>query len=343
MSVIFISYIIPCFNVKDYLPRCLESLERQSVPGVELEFIIVNDGSTDDTLSLIRDFENRDNRVVVIDQSNQGVCAARNHGLKLAKGEYVFFLDGDDWLTDDASEVMYRFCRDSRPDIALFSHYKIQEGHTDARVWVDCSKYLSPGYYSRQDYINKTLYFPISNKLYRRNFLNSNEVSFDEHLKTGEVYTFYIHSIVLSDTVAVSPDFVMYYLKRSGESATTSISVERDISILDTLHTVNGYVKKHCSVLAEKRSYLSSIFWLVTSFSLIKYVGRTPYRKDLGQLIRRVKQDQEYFELLKFFTGKGLSVSKHSLLAIAIRFLPPRIAYTFIRGYYKFATRNNSE
>lgn len=343
MSCPFISYIIPCYNVQSYLPKCIDSLEKQVIPESGVEFVFVNDGSTDGSLSLIRQFAERDNRVVIIDQSNQGVCVARNNGLSSARGEYVFFMDGDDWLTDDASEVMYRFCRDSRPDIALFSHYKIQEGHTDARVWVDCSKYLSPGYYSRQDYINNTRYFPISNKLYRRAFLNSKGVSFDEHLKTGEVYTFYIHSIVLADTVAVSPDFVMYYLKRSGESATTSISVERDVSILDTLHTVNGYVKKHCSVLAEKRSFLSSIFWLVTSFSLIKYVGRTPYRKDLGQLIRRVKQDQEYFELLKFFTGKGLSVSKHSLLAIAIRFLPPRITYTVIRGYYKFATRNNTE
>lgn len=340
MSGIFISYIVPCFNVRNYLPKCIESLEKQAVSGVELEFVIINDGSTDDTLSLIRDFERRDNRVVVIDQSNQGVCAARNHGLDIAKGEYVFFLDGDDWLTDDASEAMYNFCRVPKPDIALFNHYKIQENHSDARVWVDCSKHISPGVYSKEEYIDKTLYFPISNKLYRREFLISNSIYFDDHLRTGEVYTFYIHSLVLSNTVGVSSDFVMYYLKRKGESATTSIDIKRDLSILDTLHTVNGYVDKYCSILAEKHSYLSSVFWLVTSFALIKYVGRTPYRKDLGQLISRVKKDEEYYELLKYFTGKGLSLSKHSLLALAIRFLPSRIAYSVIRGYYQFATRN---
>ena len=340
MSDVFISYIIPCYNVRNYLPKCIESLEKQTSSSIGMEFIMINDGSTDDTLSLIRDFERRDQRVIVIDQPNQGVCVARNHGLLLARGEYVFFLDGDDWLPEDASEKMYCFCQERKPDMVLFSHYKIQEGHTDAKVWVDCSKFLSPGVYSTEEYITNTRYLPISNKLYRREFLSTNGIRYDEQLRTGEVYTFYIHALVKSHTVGVSSDFNMYYLKRKGDSATTIIDINRDLTILDTLHTVNEYVNDNCVQLKEKRSYLSSVFWLVTSFALIKYVGRTTYRKDIGQLIRRVKNDDEYYMLLKHFSGKGFSFSKHSLLAVAIRFFPPRIAYSFIRSYYRFATRN---
>lgn len=341
MAGVFVSYIVPCYNVQAYLPTCLESLRKQRIPEAELEFVLVNDGSTDGTLALIRQFAAEDSRVVVIDQPNQGVCAARNHGLAVAKGVYVFFLDGDDWLTDNASDAMYRFCRDSMPDIALFNNYKIQEGKTEGEVWIDCTRHIDSGIYSKVEYLERTTYFPLSLKLYRRTFLMAHEIDFDRQLVAGEFYTFFIHALVRARTVGISPEFVMYYLKRKGDSATTSISVERDSTVIDTLHVVNGYVQRFCPQLQEKRAYLSSSFWLVTSFAVIKYVGRTRYRKEIGQLMDKVRADEEYRTLLQYFTGKGLSRSKHTLLALAIRFLPPRAAYFLIRQYYKFATRKN--
>ncbi len=341
MAGVFVSYIVPCYNIQAYLPKCLESLHKQQIPEGDVEFVLVNDGSTDGTLDILRQFAAQDNRAVVIDKPNQGVCAARNHGLAVAKGTYVFFLDGDDWLTDNASEVMERFCRDSLPDIALFNNYKIQEGKTEGEVWIDCMRHIAPGVYPQRTYLEKTRYFPISFKLFRREFLLDHQIGFDEQLVAGELYTFFIHALVQAQTVGISPEFVMYYLKRKGDSATTAISVERDGAVIDTLHVVNGYVQRFCPQLREKRAYLTSSFWLVTSFAVIKYVGRTRYRKEIGQLMDKVRADEDYRTLLQYFTGKGLSRSKHTLLALAIRFLPPRAAYFLIRQYYKLATRKN--
>ena len=308
-----------------------------------VEFIMINDGSSDDTLALIQKFARRDNRVVVIDQANQGVCAARNNGLAVARGEYVFFLDGDDWLTDDASKVMHRFCKDSLPDIALFSNYKIREGDRVGEPWYSSTRHINEGYYSTNDYINNTSYFPISFKLYRREFLYEHGIVFDKQLVAGEVFTFFIHSLSESNSIGISPEHVMYYLKRRSDSATTTINIERDLTVLDTLHTINKYADNPCYKIKEKRAFLSSSFWLVTSFALIKYVGRIAYRKDLGKLIGKVRKDKEYHDLLKYFTMKGLSLTRHTMLAICIRFLPPRMAYGIIRLYYRFATSNNSE
>lgn len=340
MSSVFVSYIIPCYNVQEFLPRCIESLEVQSIPWHGVEFVLVNDGSKDGTLDIIRQFAARDSRVVVIDQPNQGVCAARNNGLAAAHGEYVFFLDGDDWLTDEASSLMYAFCKKEKPDIALFSNYKIQEGSSNKEPWYTSTSHIAPGVYKTKDYLDKTTSLPISFKLYKRAFLNAHGITFDKPLVAGEVYTFFVHALSLSETVGVSPDHIMYYLKRKGESATTTINVERDLTILNTLHTVNGYVDANCPQIRELRSYLTTSFWLVTSFALIKYVGHTKYRKDLGFLLSSVKKDPEYYALLKYHTGKGLSRSKHSLLAFCIRFFPSRVAYGIIRGYYRWATRN---
>ena len=120
MNNIFISYIIPCYNIQSYLQTCFNSLVKQRVcDNIDVEFIFVNDGSTDNTLSILKEFKLKDSRVTVLDQPNQGVSSARNNGLKYAKGDYVFFLDSDDSLTDDTSLLMYKLYNEYKPDIIV--------------------------------------------------------------------------------------------------------------------------------------------------------------------------------------------------------------------------------
>lgn len=340
----FLSYIVPCYNIESQLPRCIESLKKQFVEGHELEFIMVNDGSKDGTLQIIRQFAERDKRVTVIDQENQGVCAARNNALAIAKGEYVFFLDGDDFLTDDASQKMYEVCKDKKPDILLMNNYKIWEGRPEsAQLWINYVKFIKEGTYSKDDFLAKTKGIPVSFKLYKLDLLKSNGIIFDKQLRVGEVYTFFIHSLMFADTIGVSYVPVMYYLKRIGESATTSVNYKRDLTILDTLHVLLCYVDKYEPELRSKRAFLSPLFFMVTAFYLIKYVGRIKYTSELGKLIKTVKQDDEYRKLLVYYTGVGASKDKYTLLAFAIRYLPTKLAYSIIRCYYKYVTRNRED
>ena len=99
----FLSIIIPCYNVADYLIGTIDSL-RNLKDAEDCEFIFINDGSTDNTLTIIQDFEKQDNRVRVINQKNAGVSAARNAALKIAKGKYFIPLDGDDKLQPSAGQ-----------------------------------------------------------------------------------------------------------------------------------------------------------------------------------------------------------------------------------------------
>lgn len=332
MSSVFLSFVVPCYNVRAFLPKCIESLEKQLIPGQGVEFVLVNDGSEDDTLGIIREFAARDSRVIVIDQPNQGVSAARNSGLAAAQGEYVFFLDGDDFLTDDASQAMYDFCQDEHPDIALFSNYRIREGGTERKPWYISTRHLPAGYYETGEYLRATSFLPISFKLYRRSFLNAHQITFDRGLVAGEVFTFFIHALSLSESVGVCPSYVMCYLRRRSKSAMSTIDVERDLTILDTLHTINRYADAGRVRLKDNRAFLAASFRVVTAFALIKYAVKTRYRKEHGVLLARVKQDQDYDALLKYLTGRGRSWSGTTLQAFCIRFLPPRIAYGIIRG-----------
>ena len=94
----YVSVIVPVYNTKKYLAECLDSVCTQTYP--QLEIIVVDDGSTDDSGVLLREYSQRDNRIRVITQKNQGLSAARNTGLEHSSGEYVVFLDSDDWIDD---------------------------------------------------------------------------------------------------------------------------------------------------------------------------------------------------------------------------------------------------
>ena len=119
------SVIIAAYNIEKYIERCIKSVINQSER--EIEIIIVNDGSTDNTLNIIKKMNEIDDRIVVINKKNQGSIEARKTGLKYAKGEFILFLDGDDWLENNCIEELYKTANDKKADIVLYNLYKAFE------------------------------------------------------------------------------------------------------------------------------------------------------------------------------------------------------------------------
>lgn len=175
-----VSIIIPIYNTGKYLIPCLESAIDQSLR--EIEIICVNDGSTDGSLEVIKEFKKKDPRIVLVDKPNGGVSTARNTGLDIAKGEYIRFLDGDDRLPPDACEAMYQRSSKEKADILICgSEYVYPDGKRvqlnqfpDAAYDLDnindrrvvFSKYLSLGTHNqffRSGISGKVRYKPFSN------------------------------------------------------------------------------------------------------------------------------------------------------------------------------------
>ena len=117
--MIKLSIIIPVYNVEKYIPVCLESIINQ--PFKDLEIICVNDGSSDNSLSVLQSYKEKDNRITIIDKKNEGSGVARNTALAIAKGDYVYFVDGDDWLEDNALEKVVSKADELDTDILIFS------------------------------------------------------------------------------------------------------------------------------------------------------------------------------------------------------------------------------
>lgn len=127
-----ISIIIPAYNVAEYLPRALDSVLKQTFD--DYEAIVVDDGSTDDTWEICRDYARRDERILALHQPNAGAPAARNAAIERACGKYLYFMDGDDWAEPDMLRDMYDIAEKSRAEMVIAGFY-IDTGYGAGKYW----------------------------------------------------------------------------------------------------------------------------------------------------------------------------------------------------------------
>lgn len=124
-----ISVVIPVYNVERYLRQCLDSVRGQTF--TDLEIICVDDGSTDGSATILTEYALKDDRIRIISQANGGLSKARNVGMDAAKGDYIYFLDSDDWIASDALERAHGFAESNRLDQVIFSCKVIAEGEVE--------------------------------------------------------------------------------------------------------------------------------------------------------------------------------------------------------------------
>ena len=117
-----ISIIIPMYNAEKYIARCLESVINQSFNDIEI--IIVNDGSTDKSLEICRKYAEVDERIVILNKENNGVSVARNQGMNVATGEYIMFVDSDDWIDESMCQYLYKRISECNADICFSNNIK---------------------------------------------------------------------------------------------------------------------------------------------------------------------------------------------------------------------------
>ncbi len=123
MESLFLSFIVPVYNAERYLPECLDSLLNQGIPHSEYEIICVNDGSKDGSLEVLRSYQSRYPNITVIDKENGGVAAARNDGLAAARGEYIWFVDSDDFLKEHVLARLLPMAKDGCCDRVVIGCY----------------------------------------------------------------------------------------------------------------------------------------------------------------------------------------------------------------------------
>lgn len=170
-----VSVLVPIYNVEKFLQQCLESVVEQTLR--EIEIICINDGSTDSSAEIIREFAEKDDRIVVIDKPNSGYGDSMNQGLARARGEYIGIVESDDWIDTHAFEDLYRIAKMNDADVVRANYYQNYKGVDKKFFYVEptaTGKVVDP---KHQTWI--FLQAPaIWSAIYKRSFLEENDIKF---------------------------------------------------------------------------------------------------------------------------------------------------------------------
>lgn len=213
-----ISIIVPVYNTEKYLEKCLNSLIKQSLKDIEI--ICVNDGSTDNSAAILSEFSKKDKRIKVLSQKNQKQGNARNQGVKVAQGEYIGYVDSDDWVDYDFFEKLYNSAKKYKLDIALATNVRVGNGKTKKRLEITREK----AYYTLQDKIDICKQYKNecpTNKIYRRDFLLEHNITWPEGVYCEDkLYT--IQALFWSNGVVAVPEINYYYYRRDKSTVKNS-------------------------------------------------------------------------------------------------------------------------
>lgn len=311
----FLSIVIPCYNVADYLPQTIKSLASLE-DAEDVEFIFINDGSTDETLSLIQSFAKSDSRVRIIDQKNQGVSAARNNAIAIATGEYMVCLDGDDYLEPDTIVQLRRACIGA--DVVMAPVKIVQNGIATRQPWN-----IANGVYSVEQFFHTVSLFPVTPKLvYRTTIIQQNQIRFDVRLKSGEVFDFSLSVLAFSSKISViSTPFYNYVMRSS--SATHAPNCSADLTSLLILE----HIGKIDAPWAHESTCLYTTFKTINAFTYNKYLRLRLATPDILDTIDTLLHTPSYLQLLRAIRCCS-SVPKLERILIAYQlFMPSRFGY----------------
>ena len=220
MSKPAVSVIIPAYNVEQYIRQGMDSVLKQTLR--EIEVICVNDGSTDRTLEILKEYEASDSRVKVLTQKNSGAGAARNNGLKLAQGETLSFLDADDFYELNMLEKAYRKLRETKAQFVVFDSDEYMNDTGEYRTPRHIDKNAIPPYepFHRRALTNNPFRAFIGwawDKLYDAEFVRENGFRFQEQRTTNDM-AFVFSALIQGERIAVIPQVLAHHRKNVASS-----------------------------------------------------------------------------------------------------------------------------
>ncbi len=272
MEEIKVSIIIPVYNTSKYLNQCLDSVVNQTLQ--EIEIICIDDGSTDDSLKILNEYQQKDNRIKILTQKHKKQGTARNYGISVAKGVYIGFVDSDDWCELDMFEKLYKKAKDTDSDITMCAvttfndnnSNEFSESNTYANLDIFPEEFLNK-VFSPEDTLSFLLDICVypPNKIIKRDLINSNKLKFPENIY-HEDGAFFYDCWLSAKKITLIKHFAYYYRMYSDTSTCFSndfyklqnFKVLKDKKQILKKHKVYDKLKK--DFIAYKRK--SILYWL---------------------------------------------------------------------------------
>ena len=292
-----ISIIVPIYNVGKYLPKCIESILNQTFKNFEL--ILVNDGSTDNSGVVCDDYAKKDTRIKIIHKSNGGVSSARNAGLYVAKGEYIGFVDPDDYIDKNMYEKLYRLCIDNNSDIAICRfnreiNGKIQNKESTEEI-IELNNMVA-----MNELFKGNLYrFSLCNKLFSKKCFN--DVLFPEERIHEDLSTTY--KLFANSKKAVYINYCGYIYVRRENSILTSTYNEKRLQAFIAWDEIIEFIDKNYYEIIEQ-VIATFTYWCVDN---ILYI--------LNQVNNSQKKNNYLNIIQKYTTKYYIYIKRNNILS----------------------------
>ena len=249
-----VSIIVPIYNTEKYLKKCIDSLISQSLKDIEI--ILINDGSLDNSDKIIKGY--KDKRIKYIKKDNEGIGKTRNLGIRKASGQFIMFIDSDDYIDKDCALKMYEKAIKSNCDLVMSNYFRDRNG-TIEEVYFSSFKDSSV-------FDNPSIFMNINlgpcNKIYKRELLLDNKIFFEEKLKYEDV-PFVIKTLLNAKKIGKIDDCLSYYVIHANSETTI-----RDKRLFDIIDEVS-IIEKEFSKYPKLRSvFVDLAAFILTDYSL---------------------------------------------------------------------------
>ncbi len=298
-----VSVIIPVYNTEEYLRECLDSVIKQTLKDIEI--ICVDDGSTDNSLEILKEYAEKDPRFTVLAQQNLFAGAARNAGLAVARGKYVNFLDSDDFVAEDMFRSMYENAEESGSDICI-CHVNImnmKQMRTEKCIWglrdelMDDRKFFSPE--DIKDHVFQFNQGWVWDKIYKRSFIEKKELHFQVQRTSNDVY-FAFTALVFAQKVAIVDEYLMTHrLHVKGSLENTR---EKSFNnIVRAIFAIKDFLENSQLYQIYKKSFvnfaLNNIKWnYLTLHEPANFLLRSAIQQKYEPLFRSLPKEEFYSE-----------------------------------------------
>ena len=257
-----ISIVIPVYNCEKFLERCLDSVVNQTLDDIEI--ICINDGSTDKSADILNEFKEKDERIYVFSQENMGPASARNKGIELAKGEYLIFIDSDDYVEPNMCEELYNQAENLGSDLVLFNatEHNLENEFRN--------RFYFPENAFKEDYTEFSFDYNFNKKLVLNHFLVvwSKMFRLDlvknikfPNLPIFEDVSFHVETMLLADRISYIPELFYHYMKLNVNSEQNlKAKTEKSLCIVDVFRYIYKILRENNFCSEFNINYLTFVF-----------------------------------------------------------------------------------
>ena len=289
-----ISVIVPIYNVEKYLSKCIESIINQTLANIEI--ILVNDGSTDNSGKIADEYSNLDNRIRVIHQQNSGQGSARNKGIEISNGKYIGFVDADDWIDADMYEKMYEKAINRNADIICCSR-KVFDEEYNLKLIVDVKEVEYDSVKSDlPNYVINDLLYPQTvstcNKIYLSKVIKRNDIKFRSVKEVGSEDTLFNYCTLLHANKIITEKNTFYNgVERRG--STTRFykfgCMERTGNLVKSIYEYSK--EKHCEEIGEIIAPIMLLFFQQWNYNYIKTYAKEEFLNKFYEEQKSIEND----------------------------------------------------